>query len=103
LGILSHELGTLYEAFARGDASPLPELPIQYADYAAWQREWLTGATLETQRRYWLEQLADLPPPLRLHSDHPRLATPARAGTSLDLLFPAELADGLRELSQRNG
>ena len=103
LGILTHELSALYEAFARGDASPLPELPIQYADYAAWQREWLTGPTLETQRRYWLEHLAGLAAPLRLPGDHPRSTTLARAGASHDLVLSGELADGLRELSRRHG
>jgi aspartate racemase len=103
LGILTRELNTLYEAFASGQASPLPELPIQYADFAAWQREWLTGPALESQRRYWLEHLGGVPPPLRLPGDHPRSTALARAGASHDVLLPRELADGLRELSRRQG
>ena len=103
LGILTRELSALYEAFARGDASPLPELPLQYADYAAWQREWLTGPTLETQRRYWLEHLTGLAAPLRLAGDHPRSTTLARESASHDLVLSGELADGLRELSRRQG
>jgi len=103
LGILTRELSALYEAFTRGEASPLPELPIQYADYAAWQREWLSGPTLETQRRYWLAHLAGLAAPLRLAGDHPRSATLAPAGASLDLVLSSEFADGLRELSRRHG
>jgi len=103
LGILTGELSALYEAYARGQASPLPELSIQYADYAAWQRKWLTGPTLETQRRYWLEHLDGLPPPLRLQGDHPRATTLARASASLDLVFSGALADGLREVSRQQG
>jgi len=81
----------------------LPELPIQYADFAAWQREWLTGHALENERGYWLEHLADRPVPLRLPSDYPRSSAPTRAGASHDVLLPRELADGLRELSRRHG
>src|SRR6185295_5608609 len=103
LGILTRELNTLYDAFARGEGSPLPELPIQYADFAAWQRESLTGSALESQRRYWLEHLAGLPEPLRLPRDHPHAGGLARAGASRDLVFSGELAAGLRELSRRHG
>jgi amino acid adenylation domain-containing protein len=103
LGILARELSVLYEAFATGHASPLPELPIQYADFAAWQREWLTGSALENERRYWLDHLADRPAPLRLPSDHPRSSAPTRMGASHDVVLPRELADGLRELSRRQG
>jgi hypothetical protein len=103
LGILTRELTTLYDAFARGEASPLPELPMQYADFAAWQREWLTGPALESQRRYWLEHLAGLPAPLRLARDHPHANGLARAGASRDLVLSREVSDGLRELSRRHG
>src|ERR1044072_5448557 len=58
IGVLIRELTMLYEAYSRGQASPLAELPIQYADYAEWQREWLQGAVLEEQMNYWREQLA---------------------------------------------
>src|SRR6185503_8910097 len=61
LGILVQELTTLYEAYSRKEASPLPELPIQYADFAVWQREWLSGAVLEEQMSYWREQLTGAP------------------------------------------
>jgi len=103
LGILTRELNTLYEAFTSGQASPLPELPIQYADFAAWQREWLTGPALESQRRYWLEHLGGLPAPLRLPGDHARSSALARASASHDIVLLRELADGLRELSRRQG
>ena len=77
MGILKRELGALYEACRRGEPSPLDPLPIQYADYAHWQRQWLRGPALEQQLSYWRRQLAGLP---RVHSlplDRPR---PARQG-----------------------
>ncbi len=60
-GVLRRELSVLYEAFREGKPSPLPELPVQYADYAVWQREWLRGEVLEEQLSYWKHALADLP------------------------------------------
>src|SRR6185436_18690481 len=63
-GLLVQELAALYEAFSCGEPSPLPDLPIQYADFAVWQRQWLQGAVLETQIAYWKQQLADAPPML---------------------------------------
>ena len=60
MGVFWRELGTLYEAFCRGEPSPLAELPIQYADYALWQRQWLRGEVLEEQLSYWKGQLADV-------------------------------------------
>ena len=68
MAVLVRELGALYAAFARGDTSPLPELPIQYADFAVWQRDWLTGDVLESQLQYWREQLAAAPALLELPS-----------------------------------
>jgi len=62
IGVFNRELAVLYEAFSAGKPSPLPELPIQYADYAAWQRQWLQGAVLEAQLDYWRKQLARRPP-----------------------------------------
>jgi hypothetical protein len=61
IGVLIRELGSLYTAFANNQPSPLPELPIQYADFADWQREWLQGEVLETQLAYWKQQLDNLP------------------------------------------
>jgi hypothetical protein len=61
IGVLIRELGTLYTAFSNNQPSPLPELPIQYADFADWQREWLQGEVLETQLAYWKQQLDNLP------------------------------------------
>ena len=73
-GILVNEFSTLYEAFSQGAADPLPPLEVQYADYAQWQREWLSGDVLERQTRYWEQQLAQLPQVHGLPLDHPRPA-----------------------------
>ena len=61
MGILTQEVWTLYEAYANGRPSPLQDLPVQYADYAVWQREWLQGEVLEAQLSYWRKQLKELP------------------------------------------
>lgn len=72
MGILHRELMELYEAFAAGQPSPLPELPVQYTDYAVWHREWFGGEVYETQLNYWKKQFATLPPVLELPTDFPR-------------------------------
>src|SRR5205807_5062639 len=72
MGILARELGTLYGAFSRGEESPLEPLGIQYPDYAAWQREWLSGERLQKQGAYWRAALADAPMLLELPTDRPR-------------------------------
>src|SRR5262249_1769825 len=71
LNLLTHELGALYESYTQATVSELPDLPVQYVDYAVWQREWLQGEALEQQLAYWKRQLSDLPPVLKLPSDHP--------------------------------
>jgi hypothetical protein len=103
LGILARELGALYEASVAGRPSPLPELPIQYADFALWQRRWLTGDVLEAQRHYWRRQLGGRPAPLELPTDYPRSRRPTLAGASHEFELPHPLADRLRELSRRRG
>ncbi|MCA1613890.1 MAG: condensation domain-containing protein, partial [Acidobacteria bacterium] len=70
-GVLVKEMGALYEAYSGGMESPLEELPVQYADYARWQREWLQGEALEEQLKYWRSQLAGAPPVLELPTDRP--------------------------------
>src|SRR5262249_23745566 len=72
MGILSRELKSLYEAYHAGKPSQLPELPIQYADFAVWQREWLQGEVLEKQLAYWRERLGGDLPRLELPTDKPR-------------------------------
>src|SRR5687767_3331683 len=72
MGIFHRELMELYEAFAAGQPSPLPELPIQYPDYAIYHRQWFEGKVYESQLAYWKKQFATLPPVLELPTDHPR-------------------------------
>ena len=72
LGVLSQELAAIYEAFAASRPSPLPELSIQYADYALWQRDFLSGETLDKQIAYWKQHLAGAPASLDLPTDHAR-------------------------------
>src|SRR4051812_35912133 len=83
--VLTRELGTLYDAFRRGEPDPLPPLPVQYADYAAWQRTWVDGEVLREQAEYWKETLAGAPELLELPADHPRPARQSHAGASLAL------------------
>ena len=104
MGVFVRELGILYDAFNRGEAaSPLPDLPIQYADYAEWQREWLQGEVLERHFAYWQERLGDAPPVLELPTDRPRPPVQTANGASLDTKLPRALADRLNELSRREG
>ncbi|HHH41604.1 MAG TPA: amino acid adenylation domain-containing protein, partial [Chloroflexi bacterium] len=90
-GVFMGEIAALYEAFAAGKPSPLPELPIQYADFAVWQREWLQGEVLERQLAYWKEQLAGLPPILELPTDRPRPAFQTFRGDYQTFTLPEEL------------
>ncbi|HEY9513105.1 MAG TPA: condensation domain-containing protein, partial [Rhodanobacter sp.] len=101
-GLLFEELTTLYGAFATGRRSPLPELPIQYADFAIWQREWLAGTVLEEQVSYWRERLADVPM-LQLPTDRPRPAVQSFRGAYYRFSIPARLDAGLRALARERG
>ncbi|WP_370451132.1 amino acid adenylation domain-containing protein [Corallococcus sp. CA049B] len=103
LGVLVREVGALYAAFVQGQPSPLPELPVQYADYAAWQRGWLQGATLQREVDYWKLKLAGAPPVLELPTDRPRPAVRGNAGATQGFLWPQSMAQGLRALAQREG
>ncbi|HSK76486.1 MAG TPA: amino acid adenylation domain-containing protein, partial [Thermoanaerobaculia bacterium] len=101
LGVLEREVTALYAAFAAGRPSPLPELPVQYADFAAWQREWLQGEVLERQLAAWREQLAGALPLLPLPLDRPRPPVASSRGELLRLSLPPALARSLAELCQR--
>ncbi|HKV08300.1 MAG TPA: amino acid adenylation domain-containing protein, partial [Thermoanaerobaculia bacterium] len=96
--ILAKELVTLYEAFAAGRPSPLPELPAQYADFARWQRKRLSGAELERQVGYWRKRLGDDPPALDLPLDRPRPALQTYRGASVSTVLPRNLSEGIRRL-----
>jgi amino acid adenylation domain-containing protein len=102
-GILVKELSTLYQAFSRGEPSPLPELKVQYADFAVWQREQLQGETLERELTFWKEQLAGAPPLLDLPTDRPRPAVQTYRGAAETFGFSPELSRRLKTLSQKQG
>jgi amino acid adenylation domain-containing protein len=101
--ILLRELLALYTAFSRGEASPLPDLPVQYADYAAWQRAWLRGEALAVQIAYWRQQLVGAPPLLELPLDRPRPAIETADGARHTFTFPPALARDLATLGRREG
>ncbi|HLL71284.1 MAG TPA: amino acid adenylation domain-containing protein, partial [Pyrinomonadaceae bacterium] len=103
MGILIREVATLYEAYTRGQASPLPELPIQYADYAHWQREWLEGERLDAQLSYWRKQLAGSPALLELPTDRPRPPVQSHRGASVPFTLSRSLTENLQQLSRREG
>jgi amino acid adenylation domain-containing protein len=103
LGILGRELSALYEAFLAGQPSPLPEVPLQYADFALWQRRWLAGEALEGQLRYWRDRLSRPPTPSPLPTDHPREGPPRPRGASHHVRLSRPLAEGLRQLSRHEG
>jgi amino acid adenylation domain-containing protein/FkbH-like protein len=103
MGVLADELGVLYTAFAQGRPSPLPDLSLQYADYAAWQRCWLTGAALDGHIQYWKRQLAEAPEVLALPMDRPRPAVQTFRGATLSRILPQRLIDQLTIVSQSEG
>ena len=103
MGVLIGELAALYEAFASARPSPLPELAIQYADFAQWQKQWLQGEVLETQMRYWKEQLAGRAAALELPTDAPRPPIQTFRGAHQSLTLSATLTDEISALSSRQG
>ena len=103
MGIFVRELAALYPAFADGRPSPLPELPVQYADFAVWQRSWLQGETLENEVSYWRSQLAGLPSRLELPTDRPRPAVQSFRGAERPVRLPAGLVRQAEILSRSAG
>ncbi|MBN8468382.1 non-ribosomal peptide synthase/polyketide synthase [Corallococcus exiguus] len=101
--VLIQELSALYAAFVQGRPSPLPELEVQYADYAVWQREWLREEELERQLSYWRQQLAGAPPVLELATDRPRPPVQTFRGAAFPVRIPRELTGALKALAQREG
>lgn len=101
-GILAREIGVIYPAVLAGRAPALEPLRIQYADYAAWQREQLGGQALEGQLTYWRARL-DSMSPLALPTDSPRPARPSSSGANLSVAIPPMTVDGLRRLSAAQG
>ena len=104
MGVLFKELAALYRAGVTGESSPLPELPLQYADYAVWQRRQLQSDKLERQLAYWKQRLAGAPAALELPTERPRPSgvSSGRAARAT-LALPKSLADDLKELSRREG
>src|SRR5262249_18622029 len=102
MGVFYRELSVLYEAFSNGRASPLLDLPIQYADFALWQRQWLQGEVLERQLSYWKKQLEGIPTVIKLPTDRPRPAVQSYKGARQSIEFSQELTQSLRTLSLKH-
>ena len=103
MGVLVREVAALYEAYSRGEESPLAELKVQYADYASWQRSWLQGEVLERELQYWKEQLQGAPSVLELPTDRAREGVSSNRGGYVEFLLERELSNQLRQLSRREG
>ena len=102
MGVLMREVGTLYDAYTRGAESPLVELPIQYADYAMWQREWLQGEALERQLEYWRKQLANAPV-LELPTVKARPASLSAQSAASEVRLSADAVAALRKVGRSEG
>ncbi|HEX4495130.1 MAG TPA: amino acid adenylation domain-containing protein, partial [Thermoanaerobaculia bacterium] len=103
IGVLVHEVTALYHAFSTGSASPLPEPPVQYADYARWQRGWLQGEVLQRQLAWWRQRLEGAPPLLDLPLDRPRQAGGGRPAGVERAALPGKLVLALRDFGRRRG
>ncbi|MBP2239426.1 amino acid adenylation domain-containing protein, partial [Sinorhizobium kostiense] len=103
MGVLVRELSSLYRAFAAGRADPLPPLTIQYPDYAAWQRQWLSGERLQAQAQYWRDSLSGAPARLALPTDRLRPERQSFAGASVPVVIDQDLTRGLKRLSRQHG
>ncbi|MEW5930923.1 MAG: amino acid adenylation domain-containing protein, partial [Gemmatimonadota bacterium] len=101
--VLTHEVSALYAQFSRGGAARLPEPPVQYADYAVWQRGWLVGDVLDGQIEYWKTRLAGAPPLLEVPTDRPRAAGQSPLAASHRFALSPELSSRLRALSRQEG
>ncbi|MCB1055941.1 MAG: acyltransferase domain-containing protein, partial [Acidobacteria bacterium] len=102
LGVVVREVGALYRALREGHAPTLPDLPVQYTDFAVWQREWLAGQRLESQLEHWRDRLADLGS-IDLPTDRPRPAVLSPWGGEVRFVLPAELTRRLRTLARSRG
>ncbi|MBC1236261.1 non-ribosomal peptide synthetase [Nostoc sp. 2RC] len=101
MGILLQEVAVLYTAFCSNKPLPLLELPIQYADFAIWQRQWLTGDRLQSQLNYWQQQLINYPPILQLPTDRPRPALQSFCGKTQSFSLSSDLTEALKALSRQ--
>ncbi|MEH1847189.1 MAG: amino acid adenylation domain-containing protein, partial [Nostoc sp.] len=103
MGVFIQELSALYPAFCTGVPSPLPELPIQYADFAVWQRQWLSGDVFQNQLNYWRDQLALAPELLQLPTDRPRPSVQTYHGRTHNRTINIDLTQKLQSLSRESG
>jgi len=103
MGVLIRELAALYEAFLEEKPSPLPELPIQYVDFAVWQRDWLQGDHLEAHLSYWKQQLSGELPVLELATDFPPPPLRTYRGARCSLMLPASVTESLKAMSVQEG
>jgi amino acid adenylation domain-containing protein len=103
MGVLVREMAVLYEAYVAGEGPALDELPIQYADFAVWQRQWLQGETLERQLSYWRKQLEGAPHVLDLPTDRPRPSVQTYEGATTGFAVDVEVMEKLKALSRREG
>ncbi|HEY2739970.1 MAG TPA: amino acid adenylation domain-containing protein, partial [Thermoanaerobaculia bacterium] len=103
LGVLVREVTALHEAFSQGLPSPLPELPVQYADFAAWQRSWLQGEALDAQLGYWRRRLAGAPAVLELPLDRPRPLVQSYRGASCPVVLSLPLSEAIGRLCRQQG
>ncbi|RKH39334.1 non-ribosomal peptide synthase/polyketide synthase, partial [Corallococcus sicarius] len=101
--LLVREVAALYEAFRAGQPSPLPELSVQYTDFAHWQRQWLQGGALESQLDWWRQELQGVPQVLELPTDRPRPRAQSFRGAAMPVHYPRALSDSVRAFSQREG
>jgi hypothetical protein len=103
MGVFVHELAVSYEAYLEQNPSPLPELAVQYADFAVWQRNWLRGEVFDRLLAYWQQQLKGAPARLELPTDRPRPAIQTFNGASQFATLSSQLTQSLKELSRREG
>ncbi len=103
LGVFVRELTALYKAFSTGKPSPLPKLPLQYADYVEWQRRWLTGEVSKQQLAYWKQQLSNASDMLELPTDRLRPSVQTFRGARKPVILLKSLSEALKELSRREG
>jgi amino acid adenylation domain-containing protein len=103
MGVFVGELGELYAAFAKGEQDPLPPLELHYADYAIWQRQWMSGELLKKQEAYWKTSLTGAPEILTLPTDHPRPVEQSYAGEIVPIVVDGTLTKALKDLGLRHG
>ncbi len=103
MAVLTRELGALYGAFCRSEPSPLSPLPLQFADFAQWQRDRLRGQDLDAQAAYWARRLAGAPQSLNLPTDRPRPPRPSYDGARIPFMLPHALSSGLANLARQEG